>query len=129
MKAVADEWSGVHCGETEYEDISWSDLQKLINRLDARKYTMVIISPGEDNNLTIGGGGGQYVVVATTNGDRFFEVSRDLPGEKSTVLLNVGGQEGDYPAEMIVDEVTATACAMTYLRSGTMDDRFTWREM
>lgn len=128
MIAIADEWSGVNSRESTLKDATWADVARLIKRLDARKHTVASLKIDDDNNLTVGGGGGRFIVTVTADGDRFFDLVLTAPTDMSTIRLNVGGQEGEYPADQVVDEDTAVACAMTYLKSSKMDERFTWRE-
>lgn len=128
MIAIADEWSGVNSRESTFKDATWADVARLIKRLDACKYSIVNLKIDDDNHLTVGGGNGRFIVTVTLDGNRFFDLVRAAPTDTSIIRLNVGGQEGEYPADQIVDEDTAVACAMTYLKSSTMDERFTWRE-
>lgn len=128
MIVMWDEWSGVHSKESSLRDATWADIARLIQRLDARKHTIVTVSADEDNYLMVGGGNGKFVVTVTQGGDRFFDLIRSEPINVSIVRMNVGGQEGEYPADQVVDENAAVACAMTYLKGGKLDERFTWRE-
>lgn len=129
MVVISDEWSGVNSCETTLKDPTWADVARLIKRLDARKHTLVSLKINENNHLTVGGGKNQFIVSVTANGDRFFDaICPTRADARAPVRLNVGGQEGEYPADQILDENTAVACAMTYLESGEMDERFKWRE-
>lgn len=128
MILIADEGSGLNSRESNLDDFTWADVARLIKRLDARKYTTVSLKVDENNHLTVGGGNGRFIVTVTAEGDRFFDLVHPAPTDKSSIRLNVGGQEGEYPADQVVDEDTAVACAMTYLKSSKMDERFVWRE-
>lgn len=128
MVVITDEWSDVNSRETTLKDATWADVARLIKRLDARKHTIVSLKIDDDNHLTVGGGNGRFIVTVTAGGDRFFDLVPAEPDDTSSVRLNVGGQEGEYPADQVVDEETAVACAMTYLKSSKMDERFAWRE-
>jgi len=127
MIVITDEWSGVSSRESSMKDATWADIARLIKRLDARKFTVVCLKADDNNNLTVGGGNGQFIVSVTSDGDRFFDLVGPAPSDTSVVRLNVGGQEGEYSASQVVDENTAVACAMTYLNSRKMDERFAWR--
>jgi hypothetical protein len=89
---------------------------------------MVSLKHDEDNSLTIGGGGGQYVLSASVDGDRFLNLVKPVQDDAPCVCLNIGGQEAEYPAEKVVDEVTAIACATRYLKDGKIPSDFEWRE-
>lgn len=128
MIVIVDEWSGVKSRESTLKDATWADVARLIRRLDARRHTIVNLKIDDGNHLTVGGGNGRLIVTVTADGDRFFDLVRAAPIDTSTIRLNVGGQEGEYPADQVVDEDTAIACAMTYLKSSKMDERFKWRE-
>jgi len=43
-------------------------------------------------------------------------------------LLNVGGQEGDYPVDSVVDWSQAFRAAHYFLDTGQMDPDQRWRE-
>jgi hypothetical protein len=128
MILITDEWSEVNSRELNLQDFTWADVARLIKRLDARKYTLVSLKVDENNHPMVGGGNGRFIVTVTAEGDRFFDLVHAAPTDTSNIRLNVGGQEGEYPADQIVDEDTAVACAMTYLKSSEMDERFAWRE-
>ena len=128
MIMIADEWSGIRCQESTMNDPAWSDVARLIKRLDAKKRTMIILKRDEDNSLTIGGGCGQYVLCANVGENRFFNLVRPVTVGAPDVVLNIGGQESEYSAQEIVDEITAIACATEYLKSGNMNSTFEWRE-
>jgi len=129
MIAITDEWSGMNGRESTLKDATWADVARLIKRLDARKYTVVNLQIDDDNHLTVGGGNGRFIVTVTAGGDRFFDLVRASPSDSTSIVrLNVGGQEGEYSADQVVDEDTAVACAMTYVKSSEMDKRFPWRE-
>jgi Immunity protein Imm1 len=76
--------------------------------------------------MTIGGGGGdQYVVYATFDGVRFFTlVSRNQ--SQSKIRLFIGGQEGDYPTQIVVDRQLALAAAKRFASSGEIDQALQW---
>ena len=128
MIVIADEWSGVSCRESTLKDPTWSDVTRLIQGLDAKKRTMVVLKRDEDNSLMIGGGGGRYVLCATVGEGRFFNLVRPVKADAADICLNIGGQDSEYSAQEVVDEVTAIACATEYLKSGNMNSDFEWRE-
>ena len=93
-----DRWKGVLNHEWRIECASSADLERALDQLDARTRTTVTIHCDGEQHLTIGGGAGRHVVYATFDNDQFWNLLRSQPAT-GMILLNAGGQEGDYPAE------------------------------
>ena len=78
--------------------------------------------------MTVGGGAeGRYLVCASFDNDKFHSLV-GVGDPSQTVTLVVGGQEGDYPADTIVDREATLAVAKTFAESGKLDPRFEWVE-
>jgi hypothetical protein len=94
-KLVTDHWIARHNNETELCNPSWSDVEVAIRNLDGMvRSTVTLLSEG-DAHLTVGGGeNGQFVVYATIDNLNFFRLAGD-DRSSGTVILFVGGQEGD----------------------------------
>jgi hypothetical protein len=77
--------------------------------------------------LAVGGGAnGQYVVYATFDNVRFFTLmAPEQPDFK--VLLCVGGQEGDYSRNIVVDLPAALAAAKCFAETGQINSTLQWR--
>src|ERR1700694_2166654 len=124
---VTDLWSGVRCEESSIMNPSWEDIEIAIKRLDGKHRTIVTIKGEEEAHLTVGGGaGGQYVVYATFDNANYFTLMSNDQSQ-SKVMLFVGGQEGDYPKNIVVDLHPALAAARTFAEIGQIDRDLAWR--
>ena len=65
--------------------------------------------------LTIGGGAGRHVMLQSPE-----RSASDIE------LLNAGGQEGEYPANQVVDTATAMRAASSFYRNGARAGHLTW---
>ncbi|NTX39367.1 MULTISPECIES: Imm1 family immunity protein [unclassified Myxococcus] len=121
-----DRWEGLMLHEWKVDRASSADLERALDRLDARSHTMVTILQEGEQHLTMGGGAGQFVVYATFDNNQFWNLLRSQPAT-GTTLLNVGGQEGDYPAEQIVTKEQALAAGLAFLDTGRLDPSQQWQ--
>lgn len=88
---------------------------------------LTIQGPGEQH-LAVGGGSGRYVVYATFDNCDFLNLLAATVDDGS-VLLNAGGQEGDYSARQIVDLTQAEKAARAFFAGLRLDPRLpssTW---
>ncbi|WP_431045594.1 Imm1 family immunity protein [Roseateles sp. L2-2] len=44
------------------------------------------------------------------------------------VLLNAGGQEGDFPLRQVIDQLQTLQAAQTFLRTGELDAFLNWEQ-
>jgi len=123
---VADIWTGVDCEEEEVRSPSIPDLEYAITALDASVRTTVCLYGIDGSFLTIGGGGGQYVVYVTTPDEQFWNLLAEDSDLKGIILINIGGQEGDFPARQVVNEQRALQASRTFFRSGELDSSLRW---
>ncbi|MBA3517160.1 MAG: hypothetical protein H0T75_05860 [Rhizobiales bacterium] len=128
MLASADEWEGLRTRDSVEVDVSESELVRLIKRLDASRYTLVSLEKDAENVLMIGGGQGRFIVYFIRERDCCIELYDPDKNHDKSALLIVGGQGGDYREDQIVDEESAITCAVTFLTTGMLDERFHWRE-
>ena len=126
-RLLGDHWEGVLNHEWTVEKASSADLDRALDRLDARTYTMIIVQLGGEQHLTIGGGAGQYVVYATFDNEEFWNLLR-TQAPASTVLLNVGGQQGDFPAAQVVDKEQARVAGHVFLNACLLNPTQQWEK-
>ena len=124
---VGDHWEGIEATEWEIEAPDAADVERAVGRLDAVVYTLVILVAGAEHHLTVGGGAGTYVVAVTFDNQVFFTLLRSEPAE-GIVMVNAGGQEGDYPAEQVVGATQALQAARYFLLTGGRDDTQQWAQ-
>jgi Immunity protein Imm1 len=120
-----DQWSGIYNQEWQHESPSSDDFSNALRNLDALKHTMLTIHADDEAHLTIAGGNSRYVVYATFDNEEFWNL---LGSGKSTeiVMLNAGGQEGDFPARQVVDLNQAMSAGLAFLGSQQLDSFQKW---
>ena len=122
-----DYWRGTACDGDQIAHPSVEDIEVAITRLDGKYRTIVTIKGDEDAHLAVGGGAsGQYVVYATFDNKRFSTLMSAEPSDSQTLLL-VGGQQGDYPRNIVVDLPIALAAAKAFAETGQIDPGLRWR--
>jgi Immunity protein Imm1 len=126
-RILGDHWEGVLNHEWTVEEASSADLDRALERLDARIYTMITVQLGGEQHLTIGGGAGQYVVYATFDNEVFWNLLRPQP-IVGTVLLNVGGQQGDFLAAQVVDKQQARVAGHVFLNACLLNPTQQWEK-
>jgi hypothetical protein len=124
-----DDWRSTDDEGSIIQDADERTLERLINRLDGKRFTLVILrGPGEDQ-LAIGGGlEGRYVMYQTRDNETFWEPSRESAPDERVVLV-VGGQTGEYPARQVVGSQEAIAAATEYARKGSLTTAVRWIEI
>jgi hypothetical protein len=127
MKILGDCWKGELNHEWSVDDAAEGDLDRALERLDARTYTIVTIQGDGEQHLTVGGGAGQFVVYATFDNDEFWNLVRP-ESATGVVWLNAGGQEGDFPAAQVVAKEQAQAAGRIFLNSGRLDPSQQWQK-
>ncbi len=122
-----DFWQGPSDRGGHIADPSLHDIATAIERLDGKYHTLAMLKGDGDAHFAVGGGAnGQYVVYATFDNVRFFTLM--APGRPdSKVLLCVGGQEGDYPQNMVADFPAALAAARSFAETGQLNSALHWR--
>jgi hypothetical protein len=126
-RILGDHWEGVLNREWSIDEASSADLDRALDQLDALTYTMVTIQADGERHLTIGGGAGQYVVYATFDNEEFWNLLRSQP-TVGTVLLNAGGQQGDFPTAHVVDKEQARAAGRAFLDACHLDPTQQWQK-
>lgn len=120
-----DRWAGVLNHEWHLDAPTFDDVNRALDRLDAKIYTMLTLQGVGEQQMTIGGGAGRYIVYATSENEEFWNLLRPAAGD-DIVFLNAGGQEGDYPARQVVNIVQARAAARKFFAQQQRDPDQTW---
>jgi len=128
-RMTADSWNGVLCDEVETSTPTVSEMESAVDALDAKVRTIVCLHSPSGAQLTIGGGAGQYVVYGSTPDEQLWNLIADSGGERSgVVILNAGGQEGDFPARQVVARPAALRAVRTFGETGKLDPTLHWEE-
>jgi hypothetical protein len=120
-----DSWRGVACDEHVVSNPTEADLVEAIDALDGKVHTIAIVGAEGDAHLAVGGGRDRFVVYATYDNATFHNLKR-LRGGEAIVRLVVGGQEGEYPADQVVDRDQAVRAATRFLLDGRLGDDLGW---
>ena len=123
------EWRGASVSETILEQPSWEAVESAIRALNNRERNdlYLIPSPGDpETYLCIGGGAGRYVVAGSVRNLEFPTVLDESKLAEPPQRLNVGGQEGEYPATHVVDLATALSAAREFFEGGGFSESKRW---
>ena len=127
-RLATDFWEGVRCETNAVLNRSWENIEAAIKNLDGKYRTTVAIEGNEPTRLGVGGGkGGQYVVWATFD-NMHFHTLMSAEQSDTKIMLCIGGQEGDYEENIVVDLTVALQAAKTFAESGQLDPRLKWRD-
>jgi hypothetical protein len=121
-------WEGRACDHWEVADATFADVERALERLDAKTWTLMTIGGPDELHLGIGGGGGQYVIYAGSAGEEELWDLVSAQPRDGVVMLTIGGQEGDYPARQIVDLEQARTAARTFFLTGALDLSLRWEQ-
>jgi len=124
---AGDEWKSVLNHEWRLQNASIEDLDRALARLDANTYTMVTITGPNEQHLAVGGGNGAYVVYQTDDNYDFWNLSNPTASDER-VMLNIGGQPGEFRRRQVVDLEIARAAAHEFLKNGRRDPALNWEK-
>ncbi|MDH5563638.1 MAG: Imm1 family immunity protein [Nitrospirota bacterium] len=123
----ADSWEGIEQSEIILLNLSREDIDAAIRKLNGGKYAIVTLQGQDEAYLAIGGGAhGRYIVYATFNNEKFFYL---VPDDKAmgSALLFIGGQEGDFPMETIVDVDLLFKAVKIFVEIGELESDLQWK--
>lgn len=121
-----DEWDGSKVSELRIENPKWSEIERSILNLDGLRHTIVTVFLSAKTYLTVGGGArSRYIVYVTYDNEVFFTLSCG-PHLVGLARLVVGGQEGEYPASIIIDQKTTFRAVRGFCETGKHIDELTW---
>jgi hypothetical protein len=115
FKARLDDWHGVLDRPIEIDAVSLPCIRELVDRLDAKRHTLLALSTADGNCLLLGGGKGQYVVCRIDAKGHSSTLSVGDRTDETRILLCVGGQIGDYKAGDICSVAEAIRAAEAFL--------------
>jgi hypothetical protein len=126
-KLSTDLWGGPT--DVEDDDVlfpSWPQIEAAIRALDGERRTMVTLGADGESHLTVGGGSSnRYVVYLTFDNMHFLNLlSRDRADKM--VTLFVGGQDGPFPGNTVVDLTLALRAAKAFAGTGQPDPSCKW---
>jgi len=123
------EWLGRRRSDSEIAEPTWEQVEAAIRRLDNDRWNDVYLYPASSDTetyLCVGGGSGRYLVSGSIGNEVFPTVIDPANPAIEDVPLVVGGQEGLYPANWIVDLTTALGACKVYYDLGHPGGDITW---
>lgn len=127
-RITCDRWNGVLCENDEIDMPSIDDLNRAVEALNSATRTLVFLNGQNGSHLAIGGGAGRYVVYVSTSDEDFWNLVADKNDSAGQVMLNAGGQEGDYPVRQVVDKLHALQAAHKFFKTGELDPSLKWEK-
>ena len=127
-RMILDRWVDLFCYEDEVVAPTIVEVENALRNLNAKTRTMISLHGGQDAYLTVGGGGGEYVVYKSANDERIWNLMCDSGNRSEVVLLNIGGQEGEFSANQVIDEDRMLQAARTFFWHGSIDPALCWEK-
>jgi hypothetical protein len=127
------QWEGGTVRNEIVSNPTWSQVEGAVRQLDNVRFNDLYLQPDAGNSetyLCVGGGGGRYVLAGVLAGDRFPTLVDPRRPAEPAELLRVGGQEGDYPANVVHDLDTTLEAVHAFWSSGSFDGPgLHWQEL
>ncbi|QWT22141.1 hypothetical protein KPL74_09050 [Bacillus sp. NP157] len=99
--------------------------------LDGKVHTLAVLEGAGDHwpKLTIGGREGAYVVMYARSGADagWWDLHSDGSAEEFVTLV-IGGQDGDYPSDLLNSRAAMRRAASHFFETGEMDPSLVWRK-
>ncbi|MCX2584179.1 Imm1 family immunity protein [Pedobacter sp. MR22-3] len=130
MQLDFDKWNhNVNIGKSiDLTNADFSIVLEKFNQLDQKQFTQIILG-GDNDHLIVGGGKGNYVCTfSTNNNDEFYNLINKAASENEDIDLVTGGQEGTFPATIVVGEDAALKALKYYFENQKMNPDLTWEE-
>src|SRR5262249_4888970 len=111
-----------------FEMPDWVLIASLINKLDGHYLSNLLIGDvGEEHFIAIYGGNDErYHIVAQLGEPCYYTLVKPGKGKRD-IMIVTGGAECYRPREECQTLKTALQAAKTFVESGQLDPRFTWR--
>jgi hypothetical protein len=125
---VTDYWQGLELTQERVANPSWDCIETAIRRLNGKEHTIATVRGEREAHMAIGGGkDGQYVVYATFDNLKFFTLASKWNAQTKIELV-AGGQEGEYPDNIVVGVDRAIAAAKEFSEDGALNFALWWLE-
>ena len=108
---------------------TWETVEGIIDLLDGRFVTQIMMDDGnEDNYLCIGGGndGLCNVFISLNDNENIYTLIKPTTYLPIVHKLITGDQEGDFEDKICVSIENAKCVAKKYYELGQLDDSFIW---
>jgi hypothetical protein len=114
---------------------TWEQVEQAIRALDANIHTMVTLAPPPpagiphgEHHMAIGGHADDQLIVYMTEDNMAFWnlVDPRRAGDNEIVVINIGGQEGDFRRSQLARCEDAVRAAREYYTSGARATDVSW---
>ena len=126
---VVCEWEGPLLKQTPFLHPKWEQIEAAIRSLNGQERNDLYLVPQarvRETYLAVGGGDGGFLVTGSISGVEFpTYVNASRPVEPRRLLM-VGGQEGDYPGNWILDLVEALDAVRVFFTGGCFSACSSW---
>jgi len=114
--------------EKQIENPNWEDVERIINCLDGKLITEIILmDETEDNYLCIGGGNDGICNVYISKDDNMLIKTLINPANDTNVYkLVTGGQLGDFDGKYCVSIKIAKDVAKCFFETGDECEKYSW---
>jgi hypothetical protein len=107
---------------------TWEQVQAIIQSLDARRRSDMVVEAANGSLLVIGGGQGRFHVQLTypRGSEPYNLLLTDPSRSRDTEELIVGGVSTPLPARWVVEEARMLQAARRFFQDGTADPQLAW---
>jgi Ethanolamine utilization protein EutJ (predicted chaperonin) len=123
MILTSDFWESIINDQRIDRFPDWEMVDKSINRLDKKMYTLVVLDDEKGSNLSIGGGPSGVVAALSSGQDHL--IAREGDGTM-TISVVLGGQAGDYRKRNVISVEHAKGIAKAYLQGSDVRALYDW---
>lgn len=123
------EWKERSVKNTEIHDPNWATIEEAIRDLNNNDRNDLYLHPKENDfetYLAVGGGDGRYLVTGSIKNERFPTLVDHQKPDRPKQLLMVGGQEGEYPGNWIVNLNKALETVKSFYEAGEFNEKVDW---
>lgn len=119
------QWDGGNLRTTIVAHPTWDQVETAVRRLDNQRFNDLYLQPDATNSqvyLCVGGGNGRYVLAGALSGETFPSLVDHARNAEPTELIMVGGQVGDYPANLVHDLDATLEAVRGFWSTGRFQD-------
>ena len=126
-RMITDLWKNNFCEESETFSPSIQQVLHAIADLNADTKTLIVMHGNDGSTLCIGGGQEKYVAFAAKSDENIWNVVSNST-DSGIVLLNIGGQEGEYFHSQLISSNDVILAASSFFKDGRLDKRLQWEK-
>ncbi len=115
-------------GTIEVSENNFQELEKLLKRLDEKKFTQLIIK-GNNDYMVIGGGNNKYLCSFIIGFDEqaYNLINNNYVKDFNEIEIVTGGQAGLFPKRLCNNYEAVLKAVFFYIRNNKMDASLNWK--